>query len=101
MAKNKKVMSIAIVPELHEDLKKYSKRKGLSVSSYVGMLIEKATKLNIDDEVIMIGKPVDEDVKQVILKIPMSLRADADALRQWMSVQLEGLVNKLTHVKAE
>ncbi len=101
MAKNKKVMSIAIVPELHEDLKKYSKRKGLSVSSYVGMLIEKATKLNIDDEVVMIGKPVDEDVKQVILKIPMSLRADADALRQWMSVQLEGLVNKLTHVKAE
>ena len=37
--KNKKVMSIAIRPELHEELKKVSKRKSLSASEYVGNLV--------------------------------------------------------------
>ena len=96
MSKNKQVMSIAIVPELKENLTKYAKRKGLSASAYVGSLIEKATKLNIDDEIVMIGKPVDEDVKPVVLKIPMALRSDPEALRKWMNSQVDGIVNKLT-----
>lgn len=95
MAKNKKVMSIAIEPELHEELKDYSRRKGLSASSYVGMLVSKALKLSIDDDPIIVGKPVDEDVLPVILKIPAQLRGNRDSLKIWMDAQSAGIVNKL------
>jgi hypothetical protein len=120
MAKNKKVMSIAIRPELHEELKRYSKRKATSASSYVGDLIEKALKLEIDDEPVVIGKSIDEDdpfvvrkrvgekdpivirknpeedVKPILLKIPRKLIAYPDKLRIWMKAQVEGIAKQLT-----
>jgi len=95
MAKNKKVMSIAIEPELHEELKEYAKRKGMSVSSYVGVLISKAVKLSIDDDPLVVGKPADEDVLPVILKIPGSLKGDREGLKAWMDTQTTGIVTKL------
>ncbi|MHA2432942.1 MAG: hypothetical protein ACXADO_06940 [Candidatus Thorarchaeota archaeon] len=105
MAKNKKVMSIAIVPDLHEELKRYSKRKGLSASSYVGELIEQAVKLNIDDDPVVIGKPVDEDVlpvsynkdevSPVILKIPVNVREDQETLKKWLAVQMSGILKAM------
>ena len=95
MAKNKKVMSIAIKPDLHDELKRYAKRKGQSVSEYVGMLIARAVKINIDDEVVMFGKPVDEDVKPVILKIPTSHLADVNALKGWLETQVNGILSKV------
>lgn len=96
MSKNKKVMSIAIVPDLHEELKRYSKRKGLSASTYVGNLIEQAVKLNIDDDPMVIGKPIDEDVKSIILKIPNSLREDPEQLKKWLAVQMSGILKAMT-----
>ena len=66
MSKNKKVVSIAMEPELHEQLKQYAKRKGESVSFYVGMLVNKALKLNVDDEPIIVGKPIEENVLPVV-----------------------------------
>ena len=95
MAKNKKVMSIAIEPELHDELKEYSKKKGLSVSSYVGVLISKAVKLSIDDDPLVVGKPADEDVVPVILKIPGSLKGDKEGLKSWLDTQTGVLVSKL------
>lgn len=95
MAKNKKVMSIAIEPELHDELKQYSKKKGMSVSSYVGVLISKAVKLSIDDDPLVVGKPADEDVLPVILKIPGSLKGDKEGLKAWMDAQTSGIVSKL------
>jgi len=52
---NKKVMSIAIRPELHEELKKHAKRRGLSTSSYVGDLVEESVKIDIDEEPMIVA----------------------------------------------
>lgn len=92
MAKNKKVMSIAIVPDLHDQVKLYAKRKGQSTSEYVGNLIEQAVGLNIDDDPMVIGKPIDEDVKPVILKVPESLRSDTEQLKKWLAAQMGGIL---------
>lgn len=96
MSKNKKVMSIAIVPDLQDELKRYARRKGLSTSSYVSTLIEQAVKLNIDDDPMVIGKPIDEEVVPVVLKIPAVLRQDRERLEAWMNVQVNGIVRAMT-----
>ena len=95
MGKNKKVMSIAIEPELHDELRDYSRKKGMSASAYVGMLVGKALKISIDEDPIVVGKPVDEDVLPVMLKIPAKLKGQRDALKTWMDSQTAGIVNKL------
>jgi hypothetical protein len=100
MSKNKKVMSIAIRPELHDELKKYSKRKGLSASTYIGNLVEQAVKLNIDDDAMVIGKPMDEEVVPVVLKIPAVLKSNPDKLKQWMDIQSAGIIKAMTKVAA-
>jgi hypothetical protein len=99
MAKNKKVMSIAIKPELHEELKRYATRKVMSASAYVGDLIEKAMKLNVDEDPIIVGKSPDEDVKCIVLKIPNKLRENREDLQRWMDVQSKGIVSQLTKGK--
>jgi hypothetical protein len=96
MSKNKKVMSIAIKPELHDELKNFSKRKGVSASTFVGNLIEQAIKLNPDDDPMVIGKPVDDEIVPVVLKIPAVLKQSPDKLRQWMEVQSNGIVKAMT-----
>lgn len=98
MSKNKIVMSIAIKPDLHEELKKFAKRKGLSASAYVGGLVEQAVKLDPDDDAIVIGTPVDEEVKAVVLKIPVHLKSEPEQLKKWLSVQVTNLYKKLTEV---
>lgn len=101
MAKNKKVMSIAIVPDLHEELKRYAKRKGMSTSSYVGNLIEQAVKLNIDDDPMVIGRPIDEEVTPVVLKIPVALKQDAEQLKKWLAAQMGGIMRAVGPKKQE
>lgn len=96
MSKNKKVMSIAIRPELHDDLKTFAKRKGLSSSAYIGNLIEQAVRLNIDDDPMVIGKPADEEVVPVVLKIPAALKADPDRLKTWLAAQMVGIHKAMT-----
>ena len=96
MAKNKKVMSIAIMPELHDELKKFAKRKGMSTSAYLGALAEQAVKINPDDDPMVIGKPVDEEVIPVVLKIPDKFKHDKEQLEKWMQVQTAGIVKAMT-----
>lgn len=98
MAKNKKVMSMAIRPELHDELKRVSKRKGISTSTYIGNLIEQAIKLNVDDDPMVIGRPIDDEIVPVVLKIPSSLKTDPDKLKAWMDVQSNGIVKAMTRV---
>lgn len=95
MSKNKKVMSIAIEPELHDDLRDYARKKGMSASAYVGMLVGKALKISIDEDPIVIGKPMEEDVLPVMLKIPANLKGKRDALKAWMETQVAGIINKV------
>lgn len=101
MSKNKKVMSIAIVPELHDELKRFAKRKGVSTSAYLGSLAEQAVKLNPDDDITVIGKPVDEEVVPVVLNVPKKLRNDRDQLEKWMQVQVAGIVKAMTKQKTD
>lgn len=97
MAKqNKKVMSIAIDPDLHLELKRYAKRRGQSASSYVQSLIEKAMKIDVDEEPVVVGKPVDESIMPVVLKIPASLKGDSDGLKAWLDVKTSGITKKLS-----
>lgn len=96
MSKNKKVMSIAIMPDLHEELKRYSKRKGQSASAYVGGLIEQAVKLNIDDDPLVIGKPIDEEVTPVVLKVPNAYKSDPEELQKWLTIQMNGILKAVT-----
>ncbi len=102
MSKNKKVMSIAIKPELHDEIKKFSKRKGQSASTFIGNLLEQSVKLNPDDDAMVIGKPIDEDVIPVVLKIPTLLKNNPEKLKQWMDVQAAGIVKAMTkHLNAD
>ncbi len=107
MSKNKKVMSIAIMPDLHEELKRYSKRKGMSTSAYVGELIEQAVKLNIDDDPVVFGKPIDEDIKMkvvkvhvdetpVVIKVPLAYKSDPEKLQKWLTIQMNGILKAIT-----
>lgn len=96
MSKNKQVMSIAIVPELKDELTRYARRKGMSASAYIGNLVEQAVKLNIDDDPIVMGKPIDEDVLPVVLKVPSRFRHDKESLEQWLNVQVQGIVKAMT-----
>lgn len=96
MPKNKKVMSIAIKPELQDQLKDYARRKGQSLSAYLGSIAEQVIKLNIDDDPMLIGKPIDEDVIPVVLKIPAVLKSNPEKFKQWMEVQSNGIVKAMT-----
>ena len=93
--KNKKVMSLAIDPDLHHELKTYAKKKGLTVSSYLGILISKAIKLPLDDDPIVIGKPAEEDVVPVVLKVPSELKGKKEELEKWISSQSSAIVDRL------
>jgi len=99
MTKNKKVMSLAIKPELHVELKKVAHRKQLSASSYLGNLVEQALKLNPDDEPMVIAKPMDEDIVPIILKIPVALKGHPDKLKQWLDIQCSGILKAMTKQK--
>lgn len=102
MSKNKKVMSIAILPELQEEIKKFSKRKGATTSSYIGSILEQVVKLNPDDDLMIIGRSIDDDVVPVMLKIPVALKSNPDKLKTWMDVQTAGIVKSLTkHLSEE
>jgi len=96
MPKNKKVMSMAILPELHEELSRYAKRRNMSTSAYVGELITKALKIDVDEDPVIIGKDPDADIMPVILKIPVALKGNKEGLQRWMDVQTKGIVEKLS-----
>lgn len=96
MSKNKKVMSIAIKPDMHEELKKLSKRKGMSASNYIGALVEQALKLNPDDDAIIVGKPAEEEITPIVLKVPDSLIGDKEKLKSWLDAQTNGILQAMT-----
>jgi hypothetical protein len=93
---NKKVMSLAIKPEMHDEAKKIAKRKGLSTSAWIGTLVEQALKISPDEDAMVIGKPMDEDILPVILKIPVALKNNPDQLQKWLTVQTTGILKAMT-----
>lgn len=95
MSKNKTVMSVAIEPDLQEELKSYAKRKDMSVSAYISLLVGKGVKVPVDDDPLVVGKPTDKEVISVVLNIPSSLKGNKEGLQVWMESQTSGIVNKL------
>lgn len=95
MSKNKKVMSIAIEPDLHDELKDYTKRKDMSISSYLSLLVSKGVKIPVDDDPLVLGKPTDKEVIPILLNVPVALKGDKEGLQTWMESQTAGIVAKL------
>jgi hypothetical protein len=93
---SKIVMSVSIDPQLKDAVEQYSKRKGMSNSAYICSLIEPAIKLNVDDEVVMIGQPADSEVTPIILKVPNVYKSNPDKLKQWLDIQSAGIVKAVT-----
>ena len=73
------------------------------------MLIEKALKIDVDEEPMVIGKPADESLKSlvinvpaddsimpIVLKIPVSLKGDTEGLKAWMEAKSSGIIGKLS-----
>jgi hypothetical protein len=112
MPKNKKVMSMAIQPELHDKLKLYARRKNMSVSEFLGDLVEKSLRIDVDEDPFIVGKPADVEGNPtvvwksagempVVLKIPVNLKGDREGLQKWMEVQTNGIVTKLCKLAEE
>jgi len=78
-----KIMSFAIEPQLQEKLKSHAKSKGISASQCVRELIEKFV---MDDDTIV----------PVVLKVPVELKGDKEALEQWLEVRKSAIVEKLS-----
>lgn len=90
MAKNKKVMSISITPQLHESLRLMAKQKGVSVSSYLDNLVEKVVEANLDDDLLS-HNVAEEDGVCVLVKLPRHLKGDTAAMREWLVSQADTL----------
>jgi len=78
-----KIMSFAIGDELQDKLRTYSKRKGLTYSQCVRELVDKFV---VDDDTVI----------PVILKIPVELKGDSEALRSWCEAKTNAIVDKLS-----
>ena len=83
--KNTKVMSLSVKPEMQSLLKVSAKQVGCSVSELVRRLV--------DGHLSLVTK--DEDVTPVILKIPNQFVGDAEGLRTWLGVKVNGIVHVL------
>ena len=78
-----------------KEIKKIAKRRSLSASEFVGILVGQAVKINPDEDVIVIGRPVDEDVTPVILKIPVNLKSNPEQLEKWLNMQTSGILKAM------
>lgn len=85
-------MSISITPKVQEEIKRYADRRGLSASLYIENLLQQALKLNIDDDPVVIGKPIDEEVVPVVLKIPAGIKSDSEKLGKWLNLQMNRIL---------
>ena len=89
-------MSLAIMPDLHDELKVTALRKGQTTSSYLGEIIEQLIpwqQMYPDDDPMIISKASDEDILPVVIKIPKSLKSDPEKFRQWMFTQCESIID--------
>lgn len=78
-------MSLSIDLEMQERMKAVAKRRNISVSKLVRDMADK--NLPSGDE---------EEFDTVIFKIPKSTVKDHSALRGWLSMRLDAVVNALT-----
>ena len=82
MAKKQNVMSMSMEPDLQAIIRLHAKKRRVSNSKIIRDLVEKY--LHNEDEVV-----------PVILKVPVSLRGDPEALEKWFSQRLDIIIKTL------
>jgi hypothetical protein len=91
VAGKKKVMSLSIDPELHEELKIAKKRSGYdSVSAILCDLAERHLDLVVKNG----------DEIPIILRVPSELRDNKEGLEEWLSVKTAAIINSLAPTKS-
>lgn len=81
----KKVVSLSMSPEMHENITLAAKKEGVPLSNLVCTLIDKYLGLLVND-----GEEI-----PIIIKIPVELRTKEEEFRQFMSVKSEAIVGAL------
>lgn len=76
-------MSLSIDTELQDRLKQVAKKRNVSVSKLVRDIMDKY----LGDE---------DSTATIILKVPVALKEDPDALQKWFDQRISGVVKALT-----
>lgn len=77
-------MSLAIDSEFQEKLKKVAAKREISVSKLIRDTMEKYLPAG------------EEEVDTIILKIPSHIKTEKEALRNWLIVRVNAIVEKLS-----
>lgn len=85
--KKANIMSLSVDLEIQDRLKKVAKRRNVSVSKLVRDVIDKHIGPDVADGTI---------IDTVILKIPASLKANPQELREWLQTRFDKVVQSLT-----
>ena len=85
MVVKSKVMSLSVEPEMQETLKISAKKMGLSVSELVRKLVSRHLDLIVND-----GEEI-----PVVIRVPINLVENEEALYQWLNIKSHALVKAL------
>lgn len=80
MSKRMKIMSLSLPAEMKELLDETSEKKGISTSDLIRQLVSK----------FALGR---EDVKSVVLQIPVDVLKDKLGFQQWLDNKSKALAN--------
>lgn len=92
MSKKLSIMSLSIEPEMQDELKKYAKEEGVSVSKLLRDLVEKYL---VNRDKFTIIEHNDEFIP-VVLKVPSDLRGDPK-VKDWVQSRCDAVVQKLSN----
>lgn len=82
----KKVISLSVDPEIHDQMRVAAKKMGWGVSEMVRNLVTKYMDLLVNDD----------DQVPVVLRIPAELKEDPDGLKAWLEGRSAAIVQALT-----
>lgn len=86
-SKKSNIMSLSVDLEIQDRLKKVAKQRNLSVSKLVRDVIDKHLGPDVEDGTV---------VDTVILKIPATIKAHPEELKQWLQARFDAVVKHLT-----
>lgn len=115
MAKNTKVVSLSMIPEMHLLAKRMANQRGITLSEFVRQKFEDFLRLPVDAEYklrnaaakrqITVAELVnqlverfslgDDSVQPIILKAPVEVLKDKEQFSRWMNDRSKALQNHL------
>lgn len=91
MAKAKEVMSIAVDKITQDCLKKFAKAGNVSVSKLIRDLVD--TYLLQDKKMTVVHH--DPEHIPIVLKIPVELKGDREAIQSWLRIRTTAIIERL------